>query len=212
MPPIHTTPGRVNQRPAMPDADPVSPRHERAEDGIRALLQMMGEDPTRPGLLDTPKRVVRAYLEMADTPGEPDQFMRRTFPDVEAEAEMITVPGIEFVSICEHHLLPFTGAAVVSYIPGERGVVGLSKIPRLVQHFAHRPQVQERLTTQIADAMVHYLEPVGAAVSIRATHACMALRGVRAQGAEMVTAALRGRYLDDARTRAEFQALINGRH
>lgn len=188
--------------------DPRLWLHNTAEEGVRALLELMGEDCTREGLRDTPKRVVKAYLEMAERPGDPAELLSKVFADVDStDSEMIVVPGIEFVSICEHHLLPFTGTATVAYIPGPGGVVGLSKIPRLVHHFARRPQVQERLTRQIVDTLDEHLAPLGAACVIRSSHACMALRGVRAQGATMVTSRLSGRFMDRADTRAEFMAL-----
>lgn len=180
-----------------------------ATQGIRALLRLMGEDPDRDGLIDTPARVVRAYLELADRTGDPDLLLSTVFdnPDYPTD-EMIAVGPIEFVSLCEHHLLPFTGTAWVAYIPAEGGgVVGLSKIPRLVEHFAHRPQVQERLTTQIVDTLVAHLEPKGAACVVSSTHSCMSLRGVRKAGARMVTSVLRGAIKDDPAARAEFLAL-----
>lgn len=193
-----------------PDLMPWGRGHleQIAQDGVRALLALMGEDPDREGLQDTPARVVKAYLEMAEQPGDPAELLSKVFADVDTEdSEMIVVPGIEFVSICEHHLLPFTGTATVAYIPGPDGVVGLSKIPRLVHHYARRPQVQERLTRQIVDALEHHLTPLGAACVIRSSHACMALRGVRAQGATMVTSRLSGRFLTNDATRSEFMAL-----
>ena len=180
----------------------------QAQAGVYALLELMGEDPDRPGLLDTPARVVKAYQEMADAPGDPATLLATVFTDVTYPTdEMIAVGPISFVSLCEHHLLPFTGTAWVAYIPSGLGVVGLSKIPRLVEHFAHRPQVQERLTTQIVDSMVEHLRPVGAACVIHSTHACMSLRGVRKTGASMVTSVLRGVMKDDPAARAEFLAL-----
>jgi GTP cyclohydrolase I len=188
----------------------------RAEDGVRALLRLMGEDPDRDGIRDTPARVVKAYLEMASRPGDPVQLLSRTFGDVGQGSEMICVPGIEFVSLCEHHLLPFTGTATVAYIPQPSGsVVGLSKIPRLVHHWAMRPQVQERLTRQIADSLESGLTvdgalPLGVAVRIESAHMCMSLRGVKAQGAAMVTTDLRGRFLENDATRAEFMAEARG--
>lgn len=182
-----------------------------ALEGVRALLCLMGEDPEREGLVDTPSRVVKAYRELADQPGDPAVLLAKVFNDVDYPTdEMIAVGPIEFTSLCEHHLLPFTGQAWVAYIPSpDRGVVGLSKIPRLVEHFARRPQVQERLTTQIADSLVEHLQPRGAAVLIRSTHSCMALRGVRKTGAQMVTSVLRGAFKDDPTVRAEFLALTH---
>lgn len=183
-----------------------------ARTGIEALLRLMGEDPAREGLRDTPARVVKAYRELADRPGDPAQLLGTVFRDDVSYPtdEMIAVGPIEFVSLCEHHLLPFTGTAWVAYVPNGDGVVGLSKIPRLVEHFAHRPQVQERLTTQIADTLVDHLNPLGVACLISSTHSCMSLRGVRKTGARMVTSVLRGVMKDDPAARAEFLALARG--
>jgi GTP cyclohydrolase I len=177
-----------------------------AEAGVAALLRLMGEDPERDGIRDTPKRVVKAYLEMASRPGDPEELLSRVFGDVGQSSEMICVPGIRFVSLSEHHLLPFTGTAAVAYIPEPGGaVVGLSKIPRLVHHWAMRPQVQERLTRQIADSLEGALQgALGVAVRIDSTHSCMSLRGVKADAASMVTTDLRGRFLENGPTRAEF--------
>lgn len=194
--------------------DPACVDKAIALDGVRALLRLMGEDPDREGLQDTPKRVVKAYLELADQPGDPAVLLDTRFGDVDYPTdEMIAVGPIGFTSLCEHHLLPFTGQAWVAYIPSPhgRGVVGLSKIPRLVEHFARRPQVQERLTTQIADTLVEHLQPRGAACVVRSAHTCMSLRGVRKTGADMVTSVLRGVFKDDATVRAEFLALTHGR-
>lgn len=199
-----------------PDLDPGTIDLEvvleaEARAGVRALLRLMGEDPEREGLLDTPARVVRAYRELADSPGDPAELLGKVFQDVDYPTdEMVAVGPIAFTSLCEHHLLPFTGTAWVAYIPmPDVGVVGLSKLPRLVEHYARRPQVQERLTTQIADAIQEHLDPVGAACVIRSTHSCMALRGVRKTGAEMVTSVLRGAFRDDPTVRAEFLALTH---
>lgn len=184
--------------------------HSRAIEGVRALLELMGEDPDREGLIDTPARVVKAYLELGDRPGDPEVLLGKVFGDITYPTdEMIAVGPISFVSLCEHHLLPFTGTAWVGYVPSPKGVVGLSKIPRLVDHYAHRPQVQERLTTQIADAMEKHLNPLGSACVIRSSHSCMILRGVRKSGANMVTSVLRGVFHDPT-VRAEFLALTRG--
>jgi GTP cyclohydrolase I len=176
-----------------------------AEDGIRALLRLMGEDPLRTGLADTPARVVKAYLEMADRPDSVDVLLRQ-FEDGPKDGEMVTVRGIEFTSLCEHHLLPFTGTATIAYIPAGAKIVGLSKLPRLLHHYARRPQVQERLTGQVTKALDDHLDTNGAACRIEATHQCMSLRGVRAQVAAMVTTSLTGRFLENPATRAEFLA------
>lgn len=160
--------------------------------GIRALLRLMGEDPDRPGLVNTPKRVVKAYLEMASRPGNPEHDLSTVFSDIEHPDTPVIVGPVPFVSLCEHHLLPFTGEAWVSYVPTLGRVVGLSKLPRTVQHFAARPQVQERLTQQIADALTEYLDPTGVGVLVRGDHTCMSLRGAKTSGARMETSDLRG--------------------
>lgn len=171
------------------------------------LLQAIGEDPQRPGLVDTPGRVVRALLELTSGYADnPAAILARVFPD--EYDEMVVVRGVAFTSLCEHHLLTFTGTAVVGYLPAPgRGVVGLSKLARLVDAYARRLQVQERMTMQIADAMVEHLQPLGVGVVLRARHSCMGCRGVRKPAAEMVTSALRGAMRDQADTRAEFLAL-----
>lgn len=185
--------------------------HEAAENGIRALLRLMGDDPDRAGLIDTPARVVRAYLELAERPGNPATLLGTVFGDVEYPTdEMIAVGPVEFVSICEHHLLPFTGHAWVGYVPSPAGVVGLSKLARLVDHYARRPQVQERLTTQVADALVEHLDPRGVGCVIRSSHACLGVRGAHKPEAVMVTSVLRGLLKHDPASRAEFMALTHG--
>jgi len=180
-------------------------------DAVRRLLQFVGEDPMRPGLLDTPDRVVRALAEM--TSGyqlDPAEVLARQFPD--DYDEMVVVRGVSFHSMCEHHMLGFSGTATVGYLPAPgRGVVGLSKLARLVDLYARRLQVQERLTTQIADAIEEHLEPLGVGVLIAAHHSCMGCRGVRKPEAEMVTSALRGALREKPEARAEFLALADGR-
>lgn len=182
-----------------------------ALDGIRALLRLMGDDPDRDGIVETPERVVKAYLEMACRPGDPAEILSKRFAVDHVDA-MVAVGPVPFNSICEHHLLPFTGVAWIAYLPNPdtREVVGLSKLPRLLQHFAQRPQIQERLTNQITDALDEHLSPLGAACLIRATHTCMSLRGVRSVGASMVTSSTTGLFREDARTRQEFMALAGG--
>lgn len=175
-----------------------------AEQGIRSLLELVGEDPERPGLLDTPRRMVAAFEEMTSRPGDPAVLLARTFPDITPAGETIMVAPIPYVSVCEHHLLPFHGTVWIGYRPDVK-VVGLSKIPRLVAHFACRPQVQERLTDQLADTLVRHLDPDGVGVRVTGSHACMGSRGVRATGAEMVTTALR-RSLTREPFRSEFLA------
>jgi GTP cyclohydrolase IA len=184
---------------------------ERAENAVRELLLACGEDPNRDGLQDTPARVARAYLEMfAGLYTDPDAVLDKTFD--ECHDELVLVTDIPTYSTCEHHLVPFHGVAHVGYIPNERGkVTGLSKLARLVDLYAKRPQVQERLTSQIADAMVRKLDPRGVIVVIEAEHLCMAMRGIRKPGARTTTSAVRGMLRDSATSRAEALALINGR-
>lgn len=181
-----------------------------AEKAVRDLLVAVGEDPDRDGLRDTPARVARAYEEIfRGMRMTPDDVLTTTF-DI-GHDEMVLVKGIELYSTCEHHLVPFHGVAHIGYIPNVDGrITGLSKLARLVDVFAKRPQVQERLTTQIADSLMRILEPRGAIVVLEAEHLCMSMRGVRKPGARTTTSAVRGS-LRDAATRAEAMALILGR-
>ena len=177
---------------------------------VREILEAIGEDPDRDGLLDTPKRVAKAYAEFfAGLHQDAAEHLSTTF-DIEHD-EMVLVKDIAFYSTCEHHLVPFYGTAHIGYIPGKGGkATGLSKLARLVEVFARRPQVQERLTTQIVDALVEHLEPSGAIVVIECEHMCMSMRGVRKPGAKTVTSAVRGQLRETA-TRAEAMSLILGR-
>lgn len=203
----------------MSDIGPVSLSEDRpvqpfdaesAEAAVRQLLIAIGEDPDRDGLRDTPARVARAYSEMfRGIHMTADEVLTTTF-DL-GHNEMILVKDIELYSTCEHHLVPFHGVAHVGYIPGDSGrITGLSKIARLVDVFAKRPQVQERLTTQIVDALMRILEPRGAIVVLEAEHLCMSMRGVRKPGARTVTSAVRGSLLAQS-TRAEAMSLILSR-
>ena len=179
----------------------------RAEAAVRELLIAIGEDPEREGLHDTPARVARAYAELtAGLRLEAKDVLTTTF-DI-GHDEMILVRDIELWSMCEHHLVPFTGVAHVGYIPSESGkITGLSKLARLVDVYAKRPQVQERLTTQIADSLMEILEARGVIVVIEAEHLCMTMRGVRKAGARTITSAVRG-IMHNAATRSEAMALI----
>jgi GTP cyclohydrolase I len=193
-------------------ADDVPPFDAvRAEAAVRELLIAMGEDPDREGLKDTPARVARAYAEL--TMGlrqTPEEVLTTTF-DI-GHDEMVLVRDIELWSMCEHHLVPFTGVAHVGYIPADSGkITGLSKLARLVDVFAKRPQVQERLTTQVADALMDILEARGVIVVIEAEHLCMTMRGVRKAGARTITSAVRG-LMHNAATRSEAMSLINRGH
>ena len=181
----------------------------RAEAAIREFLIAIGEDPDREGLQDTPSRVARACQEVfAGMYDDPAAYLRKQFHEDDHE-EMVIVKDIPFTSMCEHHLLPFTGKAHVAYIPTKGRITGLSKIARCVEGFAHRPQVQERLTSQIADAMMAELEPKGVIVVMEAEHMCMTARGVRKPGSVTVTSAVRGSFLSDEKTRAEALSLFN---
>ncbi|MFE3183936.1 GTP cyclohydrolase I FolE [Streptomyces violascens] len=183
---------------------------KRAENAVRELLIAVGENPDREGLLETPARVARAYREiLAGLRQEPEDVLTTTF-DL-GHDEMILVKDIEIVSLCEHHLLPFHGVAHVGYIPAESGkITGLSKLARLVDVFARRPQVQERLTTQVADSLMRILDARGAIVVIEAEHMCMSVRGIRKPGAKTTTSAVRGQLRDPA-TRSEAMSLIMAR-
>ena len=183
---------------------------KRAEEAVRELLIAVGENPEREGLRETPARVARAYQEIfAGLWQEPEDVLTTTF-DL-GHDEMVLVKDIELVSCCEHHLLPFHGVAHVGYIPSANGkITGLSKLARLVDVFARRPQVQERLTTQIADSLMRILDARGVIVVIEAEHMCMSVRGIRKPGAKTITSAVRGQLRDGA-TRAEAMSLIIGR-
>ncbi len=183
----------------------------RAEAAVRELLLAVGEDPDRDGLRATPARVARMYAEvLSGLHAEPADLLTTEFD--ERHDELIIVRGIELYSLCEHHLLPFHGLAHVGYIPGHHGrITGLSKLARVVDLYARRPQVQERLTAQVADALVERLDPRGVIVVVEAEHLCMSMRGVRKPSARTVTSAVRGALKDSAVTRSEAMSLILGR-
>ncbi len=200
-------PVRKDAQPTGASTAPGEFDHDRVAAAVRELLIGIGEDPDRSGLVDTPRRVARAYAEMF-------QGLRQTPEDVLATTfdvghdEFVLVKDIEVSSCCEHHLVPFTGVAHVGYIPAADGTItGLSKLARLVDVFAKRPQVQERLTTQIADALIHHLQPRGAIVVLECEHLCMTMRGVRKPGSKTITSAVRGALLEPA-TRSEAMSLI----
>jgi len=177
---------------------------------VREILEAIGEDPDRDGLAETPKRVAKAYAEFfAGLHQDAAEHLSTTF-DIEHD-EMVLVKDIPFYSTCEHHLVPFYGSAHIGYIPGKGGkVTGLSKLARLVEVYARRPQVQERLTTQIVDSLVEHLNPAGAIVVVECEHMCMSMRGVQKPGAKTVTSAVRGQLRETA-TRAEAMSLILGK-
>jgi GTP cyclohydrolase IA len=205
----------MNAVPAEP-SDPFRPGPGRVDEAraaaaVRELLLAVGEDPDRPGLRETPARVARAYAETFGGLGQdPAEILSTTFD--ENHDELVLVRDIPMYSTCEHHLVPFHGAAHIGYIPGDDGrVTGLSKLARLVDVYARRPQVQERMTSQIADALSEILKPRGVLVVIEAEHLCMAMRGIRKPGATTVTSAVRGIFRDSAATRSEAMSLVLGR-
>ncbi|MCJ8143044.1 GTP cyclohydrolase I FolE [Ancylobacter sp. A5.8] len=186
------------------------PSREEAEAAVRTLIAWAGDDPSREGLLDTPKRVVRAYEELySGYSAQAAATLDRTFGEIGNFDDMVLVRDIEFHSHCEHHMVPFVGKAHVAYFPVER-VVGLSKIARIVDIFARRLQTQEHLTSQIITAMDEILKPRGVAVLIEAEHMCMAMRGVRKQGASTVTSQFTGVFRDDPQEQVRFMSLLRG--
>jgi GTP cyclohydrolase I len=184
---------------------------DRVEAAVREILLAVGEDPDRDGLKATPARVARAYAEIfAGLHIDPDDVLQTTFD--ENHDELVLVKDIPLYSTCEHHLIPWHGRAAVGYIPGEDGrITGLSKLARVVDLYARRPQVQERITSQVADAVMRRLNPHGVIVVVQAEHLCMAMRGVRKPGALTVTSAVRGIFKEDPRSRAEALSLILGK-
>ncbi len=192
------------------DARPMAPEIDQARirAAVREILLAVGEDPERDGLVDTPKRVARMYAEIfAGLHDTPERHLAKTF--AAEHDEMVMVRDIPIYSACEHHLVPFFGRAHIAYIPGDDGrITGLSKLARLADVYARRPQVQERLTVQIADALVRELEPKGALVVIEAEHLCMSMRGVRKPGSSTVTSAVRGLFKTNQATRFEAMRLI----
>jgi GTP cyclohydrolase I len=178
---------------------------DAAEDAARALLEALGQTLDEPHLAETPRRMAHAYAELL----HPEAFDFTTFPNDEEYDELVLVQDIPLTSVCEHHMLPFTGVAHVGYLPGDR-IVGLSKLARLVEVVARRPQTQERLTKQVADHLQERLEPRGVGVVVEAEHTCMSLRGARAVGSRTVTSTLLGLLRSDASSRAEFLALTRG--
>ncbi|GII84475.1 GTP cyclohydrolase 1 [Sphaerisporangium siamense] len=191
--------------------DPLKVDSGRIEKAVREILLAIGEDPDRDGLVDTPARVARAYAEQFAGLGQSPEDVLTTVFDADHD-EMVLVKDIEVFSTCEHHLVPFHGVAHVGYVPNDKGqITGLSKLARLVDVYARRPQVQERMTSQIADALMDVLAPRGVIVVIEAEHLCMTMRGVRKPGAKTITSAVRGDFRDSDRTRAEAMALILGR-
>ncbi|MGC5014831.1 GTP cyclohydrolase I FolE [Streptosporangium sp. DT93] len=192
----------------MGGVQPLKVDAVRLENAVREILIAIGEDPDRDGLQQTPARVARAYAEQFAGLGQTPEDVLTTVFDVDHD-EMVLVRDIEVYSTCEHHLVPFHGVAHVGYIPNVKGqVTGLSKLARLVDVYARRPQVQERMTSQIADALMNVLQPRGVIVVIECEHLCMTMRGVRKPGAKTITSAVRGDFRSSDKTRAEAMALI----
>ena len=206
---LHTAP----RRRSLASPEGVACRaidHRRIERAVREILIAVGEDPDREGLLDTPARVARAYAEtFAGLRQDAGVHLRRTFAQEASGDDVVMLRNIEFSSMCEHHLAPFLGRAHIAYLPSGGRVTGLSKLARTVDVFASRPQLQERLTSQIADALVEHLQPRGVAVLIEGEHLCVRVRGARKADAEMVTTAMRGVYTEDRELRREVLALLH---
>ncbi|WP_036012634.1 GTP cyclohydrolase I FolE [Robbsia andropogonis] len=188
--------------------DTIKPTREEAEKAVRTLIRWAGDDPDREGLLDTPSRVVRSYDEFfAGYAIDPATLLSTTFSEVDGYDEMVVLKDIRFESYCEHHLVPIIGKAHVAYLPNQR-VVGLSKLARLVDAYAKRLQIQEKMTVQIADTLNATLEPKGVAVILEAAHQCMSTRGVHKAGSTMVTSRMLGAFREDASTRREFLSIV----
>lgn len=196
------------KRVAVSAAGPVRPSRSEAEDAVRVLLRWAGDDPAREGLLDTPARVVRAYEEFFEGYShDPRDILARTFSEVDGYDEMVVLKDIRFESYCEHHMVPIIGRAHVAYLPNHR-VVGISKLARLVDAFAKRLQIQEKMTVQIADTLNDILQPKGVGVILEAAHQCITTRGVHKPGVQMVTSRMLGSFRDDPSTRREFLAIV----
>jgi GTP cyclohydrolase I len=190
-------------------AKPRKPSRKQAEEAIRTLLLWAGDDPTREGLVDTPARVVRAYEDwFSGYKEDPLQYLKRTFEEVEGYDEMIVLRDIEFESHCEHHMAPIIGHAHVGYLPDNK-VVGISKLARVVEAYARRLQVQEKMTAQVANCIQDILQPKGVGVVIEASHQCMTTRGIHKTNVSMVTSTMLGDFRRDEKTRAEFLQMID---
>lgn len=202
---------RIPRRPESRVPAPFPVDQDRIARAVREILLAVGEDPDREGLLETPARVARAYAEtLAGLREDAGTHLARTFGHEATGDDVVILRNVEFASLCEHHLAPFLGRAHVAYLPAGGRVTGLSKLARTVDVFARRPQLQERLTSQIADALVQHLQPRGVAVLVEGEHFCMRVRGARKADAIMVTTAMRGVYAEDRELRRETLALLRG--
>jgi len=192
----------------MADQTRTKPTEDEAMAAVRTLIEWAGDDPDREGLLDTPRRVIKAYRELfSGYEVDPKDYLARTFEEVGGYDELVVLRDIRVVSFCEHHMLPFLGKAHVGYLPTDR-VVGISKLARVVHGFARRLQIQEKLTAEIADAIQDILQPKGVGVVIVSEHSCMTMRGVNTPGSRLTTSSLLGEVRDDPRTRQEFFDLV----
>ena len=201
-------PAKLPKEPVLNPSGAELPSREEAEAAVRVLLRWAGDDPTREGLLDTPRRVVDAYTEwFSGYSVDPEAFLERTFSETEGYDEMVVLTDIRFESHCEHHVAPIIGRAHVAYLP-DRRVVGISKLARLIEVYSRRLQIQEKMTAQIANALDRVLQPKGAAVIVEATHHCMTTRGVHKPGVTMVTSRMLGAFRNDQATRREFLAMV----
>ncbi|HLJ69762.1 MAG TPA: GTP cyclohydrolase I FolE [Roseiarcus sp.] len=199
---------KLAAQPAKRSED-FRPTDAAAEEAFRSIIRWVGEDPDRDGLHETPQRLVRAFREyFCGYDEDPEEILKKTFSEVEGYDEMVVLRGVPFESHCEHHVAPIIGRAWVGYVPSRR-VVGISKLARVVEAYARRLQIQERMTAQIANAIETVLKPVGVAVVIKATHHCMLSRGVKKHGADLVTSRMLGVFRDNQMTRSEFLALVN---
>ena len=201
---------RATQRPAPVPFIPARPSREEAIDAVRTLIRWAGDDPDREGLVETPDRVVRSYDEFFSGYGQdPREILAKTFSEVDGYDEMIVMNDIRFESHCEHHMVPIIGKAHIGYLPDKR-VVGISKLARLVDVYARRLQIQEKMTVQIADTLNEVLQPKGVGVILEASHQCMSTRGVHKAGVEMVTSRMLGTFRTDPSTRREFLSIVHG--
>lgn len=199
---------KLAAQPAKRSED-LRPTDTEAEEAFRSIIRWVGEDPDRDGLHETPQRLVRAFREyFCGYDEDPEEILKKTFSEVDGYDEMVVLRGVPFESHCEHHVAPIIGRAWVGYVPSRR-VVGISKLARVVEAYARRLQIQERMTAQIANAIETVLKPVGVAVVIKATHHCMLSRGVKKHGADLVTSRMLGVFRDNQMTRSEFLALVN---
>jgi len=200
----------IDRTMLTPQAENRRPSRAEAEDAVRTLIRWAGDDPEREGLLETPNRVVRSYEEFfAGYEADPVDMLRRTFEETDGYDEMVLLRDIRLESYCEHHIVPIIGKAHVAYLPRSR-VVGISKLARVVEAYARRLQIQEKLTAQIANTINEVLQPKGVAVVIEAAHQCMTTRGIHKPGVTMVTSRMLGAFRDNPSTRREFMALIAG--